>query len=141
MELWTSLSSSLEKALPKDEFDTWIKPLSAKKEGKFIKLSAPNDFILNHVKENYLSDIEKLVPSTLNLSIKFNIMDKSTFVEKLDRPDNQNPGLVESFTFDNFVEGKSNHMALAASKQVALNPQGDYNPLSVSYTHLTLPTT
>ncbi|URQ72242.1 chromosomal replication initiator protein DnaA [SAR86 cluster bacterium] len=131
MELWTSLSSSLEKALPKDEFDTWIKPLSAKKEGKFIKLSAPNDFILNHVKENYLSDIEKLVPSKLNLSIKFNIMDKSTFVEKLDRPDNQNPGLVESFTFDNFVEGKSNHMALAASKQVALNPQGDYNPLFI----------
>ena len=131
MELWTSLSSSLEKALPKDEFDTWIKPLSAKKEGKFIKLSAPNDFILNHVKENYLSDIEKLVPSKLNLSIKFNIMDKSTFVEKLDRPDNKNPGLVESFTFDNFVEGKSNHMALAASKQVALNPQGDYNPLFI----------
>ena len=131
MELWTSLSSSLEKALPKDEFDTWIKPLSAKKEGKFIKLSAPNDFILNHVKENYLSDIEKLVPSKLNLSIKFNIMDKSTFVEKLDRLDNQNPGLVESFTFDNFVEGKSNHMALAASKQVALNPQGDYNPLFI----------
>ena len=131
LELWTSLSSSLEKALPKDEFDTWIKPLSAKKEGKFIKLSAPNDFILNHVKENYLSDIEKLVPSKLNLSIKFNIMDKSTFVEKLDRLDNQNPGLVESFTFDNFVEGKSNHMALAASKQVALNPQGDYNPLFI----------
>ena len=131
MELWTSLSSSLEKALPKDEFDTWIKPLSAKKEGKFIKLSAPNDFILNHVKENYLSEIEKLVPSKLNLSIKFNVMDKSTFVEKLDRPDNKNPGLVESFTFDNFVEGKSNHMALAASKQVALNPQGDYNPLFI----------
>ena len=131
MELWTSLSSSLEKALPKDEFDTWIKPLSAKKEGKFIKLSAPNDFILNHVKENYLSDIENLVPSKLNLSIKFNLMDKSTFVEKLDRPDNKNPGLVESFTFDNFVEGKSNHMALAASKQVALNPQGDYNPLFI----------
>jgi len=131
LELWTSLSSSLEKALPKDEFDTWIKPLSAKKEGKFIKLSAPNDFILNHVKENYLSEIEKLVPSKLNLSIKFNVMDKSTFVEKLDRPDNKNPGLVESFTFDNFVEGKSNHMALAASKQVALNPQGDYNPLFI----------
>ena len=131
MELWTSLSSSLEKTLPKDEFDTWIKPLSAKKEGKFIKLSAPNDFILNHVKENYLSDIENLVPSKLNLSIKFNLMDKSTFVEKLDRPDNKNPGLVESFTFDNFVEGKSNHMALAASKQVALNPQGDYNPLFI----------
>ena len=41
------------------------------------------------------------------------------------------PGLVESFVFDTFVEGKSNHLALAASKQVAQNPTGDYNPLFI----------
>jgi chromosomal replication initiator protein len=37
--------------------------------------------------------------------------------------------LVESYTFDNFVEGKSNQLALAASRQVAENPGGAYNPL------------
>ena len=41
------------------------------------------------------------------------------------------PGLVQGFTFDTFVEGKSNHMALAAAKQVAANPKGDYNPLFI----------
>ena len=85
--------------------------LTAKKEGKFIKLSAPNDFILNHVKENYLPDMEKHISKNSNLTIHFNMMDKSTFVEKLDKSERYNPGLVESFTFDNFVEGKSNHMA------------------------------
>ena len=88
MELWTSLSSALKKTLPKDEFDTWIKPLTAKKEGKFIKLSAPNDFILNHVKENYLPDMEKHISKNSNLTIHFNMMDKSTFVEKLDKSEN-----------------------------------------------------
>ena len=77
LELWTSLSSALKKSLPKDEFDTWIKPLTAKKEGKFIKLSAPNDFILNHVKENYLSDMENHISKNSNLTIHFNMMDKS----------------------------------------------------------------
>ncbi len=37
--------------------------------------------------------------------------------------------LVENYTFDNFVEGKSNQLALAAAGQVAENPGGSYNPL------------
>jgi len=34
-----------------------------------------------------------------------------------------------NYTFDNFVEGKSNQMARAAATQVALNPGDPYNPL------------
>ncbi len=33
------------------------------------------------------------------------------------------------FTFDNFIEGKSNQLAKAASLQVVENPAGSYNPL------------
>ena len=37
--------------------------------------------------------------------------------------------LNETFTFETFVEGKSNQLARAASMQVAENPGGAYNPL------------
>ena len=37
--------------------------------------------------------------------------------------------LVENYTFDNFIEGKSNQLALAAAKQIAQNPGDSYNPL------------
>lgn len=37
--------------------------------------------------------------------------------------------LIENYTFDTFVEGKSNQLARAASMQVAENPGGAYNPL------------
>ncbi len=37
--------------------------------------------------------------------------------------------LVDNYTFDNFVEGKSNQLALAAARQVAENPGESYNPL------------
>ena len=37
--------------------------------------------------------------------------------------------LVENYTFDTFVEGKSNQLALAAARQVAENPGESYNPL------------
>jgi chromosomal replication initiator protein len=37
--------------------------------------------------------------------------------------------LTEGYTFDSFVEGKSNQLARAAARQVADNPGGAYNPL------------
>ena len=40
-------------------------------------------------------------------------------------------GLRSAFPFDNFVEGKSNQLAKAASVQVAENPGGAYNPLFI----------
>ena len=39
------------------------------------------------------------------------------------------PNLVDNYRFDNFVEGKSNQLALAAARQVAENPGESYNPL------------
>ena len=39
--------------------------------------------------------------------------------------------LNNEFTFDNFVEGKSNQLAFAAAQQVAENPGGSYNPLFI----------
>lgn len=39
--------------------------------------------------------------------------------------------LNATFTFDSFVEGKSNQLALAAARQVAENPGGSYNPLFI----------
>jgi len=39
------------------------------------------------------------------------------------------PQLVDNYTFDNFIEGKSNQLALAAARQVAQNPGESYNPL------------
>lgn len=37
--------------------------------------------------------------------------------------------LVDNYTFQSFVEGKSNQLALAAAQQVAENPGDSYNPL------------
>jgi len=39
--------------------------------------------------------------------------------------------LNEAFTFDSFVQGKSNQLALAAAQQVSDNPGGSYNPLFI----------
>ena len=53
----------------------------------------------------------------------------SGHAETARRLDTQRSNLNRSFTFDNFVEGKSNQLARAASSQVGENPGGAYNPL------------
>ncbi len=132
MKFWSECTEKLEAKLSQEEFNTWIKPLQADINKNDLEISAPNDFVLTYVKENLGQIIENLVNnSDETLNVKFKTLDKSTFVEKLNVTEENPPGLVQNFTFDTFVEGKSNHMALAAAKQVAANPKGDYNPLFI----------
>lgn len=44
---------------------------------------------------------------------------------------NHQSNINQTFTFESFVEGKSNQLALAASRQIAENPGGSYNPLFI----------
>ena len=132
MKFWSECTEKLEAKLSQEEFNTWIKPLKADINENNLEISAPNDFVLTYVKENLGQIIESLVnKSDDSLIVKFKTLDKSTFVEKLNVSEQNKPGLVQNFTFNTFVEGKSNHMALAAAKQVAANPKGDYNPLFI----------
>jgi len=132
LKFWSDCTEKLEAKLSQEEFNTWIKPLRADIKESNLEITAPNDFVLTYVKENLGQIIENLVyKSDESLVVKFKTLDKSTFVEKLNVTEENKPGLVQNFTFDTFVEGKSNHMALAAAKQVAANPKGDYNPLFI----------
>ena len=132
LKFWSECTEKLEAKLSQEEFNTWIKPLKADLNKNDLEISAPNDFVLTYVKENLGQIIENLVNSSnQSLNVIFKTLDKSTFVEKLSVNTTETPGLVQTFTFNSFVEGKSNHMALAAAKQVAANPKGDYNPLFI----------
>ena len=50
---------------------------------------------------------------------------------KADVTPGQTSFLIEGYTFQSFVEGKSNQLARAAAQQVAQNPGGAYNPLFI----------
>ena len=134
MKTWNQISKKLEKRLSQDEFNTWIRPLQGEIKENSLEISAPNDFVLNYVSNNLKDHITDVL-SSQDTKIVFKDRNKSTFVDKyVEKPSNRgknSSNLVESFVFDAFVEGKSNHLALAASKQVAQNPTGDYNPLFI----------
>lgn len=134
MELWNKCSEKLENKLSQEDFNTWIRPLKASIEKNTLELVAPNDFILDYIEKNYTEDIKQVLKSLSKKSIDlvFKTHTKETFVDKYKNDTkSEDTKLVPSYVFETFVEGKSNHVALAASKQVASNPKGDYNPLFI----------
>ena len=133
MDLWNKCSKKLENRMSQEDFNTWIRPLKAKIYKNSLELVAPNDFILDYIEKNFAEDISKTVKSQAKNSINlvFKTHTKETFVDKYKKSKSSGANLVGGYTFNSFVEGKSNHLALAAAKQVAANPKGDYNPLFI----------
>ena len=134
MEFWNKCSEKLENKLSQEDFNTWIRPLKGNLNKNTLEIVAPNDFILNYVETNLSDEIMQMIKkqSKKDISLVFKTLTKETFVDKYsNNKKSEDTKLVPSYVFDTFVEGKSNHVALAASKQVALNPRGDYNPLFI----------
>ena len=53
---WNHGLRHFEKALPAQQYKTWIQPLQAHLDGENIVVSAPNRFVLEWVKDKFLDD-------------------------------------------------------------------------------------
>tara|TARA_B100001093_G_scaffold46598_1_gene39563 strand:+ start:1315 stop:2619 length:1305 start_codon:yes stop_codon:yes gene_type:complete len=131
--------------LPGSEFKTWILPLQLVNENSGICLLAPNKFIRDTVNRKYLLQIkQRLTQYGLNdneLTVKIGGSDIAKETPSLKISGNSNTfatrekffpllELNKEFTFDSFVEGRSNQLARAAALQVSENVGGSsYNPL------------
>lgn len=58
---WQSCVSCLKNELPSQQFNTWIRPLHAESSANELKLYAPNRFVLDWVKDKFLSRITELL--------------------------------------------------------------------------------
>lgn len=144
-ELWQQCICQLESELTEQQFNTWIMPLQANLQNNTLQLLAPNRFVMDWVRKNFLSQIEQLVSrldDTNSLSVNISIgsqQTKSPSGDKLNDSMSDAParrsvypsGLNESQVFENYVEGKSNQLARAASIQVSNHPGSEYNPLYI----------
>ncbi len=145
--LWNYCVTKLEDEIPSQQFNTWIRPLQAVEQGNELKLLAPNRFVLDWVREHFLSKIESTIenePSKQLWSVSLEIGSKPTEsknstktfqssvpVKAKSRKNNVPCNLNSAFVFDTFVEGKSNQLAKAASIQVSENVGRAYNPLFI----------
>ena len=149
LHFWGECKKTLEKDLTVEEYSTWIAPLMLEENNGSNPLSysvlAPNKFISDWVEDNYGPTIKErlsAITSNRDLNLQFEIYvdyqktdkkeekdSESTPARKLVSPKKSN--LIPEFTFGSFVEGKSNHIALAASTQIGEGLKNSYNPLFI----------
>jgi len=156
---WLLCLEYFKKELSPQQFNTWIKPLqfSLSSVQSELILVAPNRFVLQWVKDNFLTCIEQRAQNHFSRKILFqlkideNTIDTTVALKKADKtvaspvltPENSIPvsrrhsteknksRLNPSFNFDTFVNGKANQLARAGAIQVAERPGVAYNPLFI----------
>jgi chromosomal replication initiator protein len=148
---WDYCLNRLKSELNHQQFNTFILPLQANFIEHNIQLFAPNRFVRDWINKNHLDLILKLITESgyKDIRLQFSIGSKdqektspSIFYQpNIELNESKNSlaftkantasGLISHFTFDNFIEGKSNQMARAAASQISQHPGNVYNPLFI----------
>lgn len=142
---WLSCLTYFEKELTAQQFNTWIKPLKFIPEDDSLLLVAPNRFVMQWIKERFLTRIQKMAEQYFSkpVSLVLSLPEKSTAkpvpadkpmvtMVTVAKPASKTLSrLNPSFSFDTFVTGKANELARAAAIQVAEHPGTAYNPLFI----------
>lgn len=177
--IWNQCLERLANELTAQQYNTWIRPLSAVSDDSELNIIAPNRFVLDWVSKRFLVQIERIcadltpeAPINVQINIgkpvsrankdataekspRAQLAEMAAIAAKKERQKEaekpaqkedprhtarrkedlpniiRNASLNPAFTFETFVEGKSNQLGRAASFQVAENPGGAYNPLFI----------
>jgi len=145
LALWEKCLKKLESEIDDHDFHTWIRPLTTKDNDIDFKLYAPNRFIKDWLIDNIEAQLTTTVQHFAGKDISVHVVldnaqrEVSPQNTHLSEPAGEtvvsNPFgtnvLNGAFTFENHIEGKSNQIARAATKQVSENPGTAYNPLFI----------
>ena len=148
--LWSQCLRVLQAELPEQQFNTWIRPLQAEDDGSVLRLLAPNRFVVDWLQQHHLQRILQLIEEAGGgTELQIEIGSRSPPISassgrlsggeqrptpRLIQVSSQSPvapRLNPAFTFESFVEGKSNQLARAAASQISENPGLSYNPLFI----------
>ena len=144
--LWNRCIRDLQAELPEQQFNTWIRPLQAVEDEGRLRLLAPNRFVVDWLQEHYIQRILEILDgsgSETELVVEVGSRESApqprgpspTRMTGMPSPERAAATMASrlnpAFTFQTFVEGKSNQLARAAASQVGENPGTSYNPLFI----------
>jgi len=155
LALWQICLDELSQELPEQQFNTWIKPLTALVAEDFSKVTifVGNRFKLDWIRAQYVGKLSAMLERlqgqkmTVELALATREAPVKTAYSVVkaaqdaaaaaSEPVDESPvngfknRLNTALTFDNLVEGSANRMARAAAMHVASMPGHLYNPLFI----------
>jgi chromosomal replication initiator protein len=153
--LWQTCVDQLAQELPEQQFNTWIRPLSAQVADDLSKVTlfVANRFKLDWIRAQYSTRISSLLEKFSGQTIPVELalaprevaaksqalqrsldplpIEEATEVGEERTANSLKNRLNTSLTFDTLIEGTANRMARAAAMHVAGMPGHLYNPLFI----------
>ncbi|HEX7705656.1 MAG TPA: chromosomal replication initiator protein DnaA [Thermoanaerobaculia bacterium] len=140
MSTWSQVLSRIEQVVDQSEYDTWLAPTRfLGQKGDTIDISVPSQRYVEEIRERFGAQIRTflnemtLEPVQVHFIVESRTVDDLPLQQPLPPPKDELPTAVFNprYTFDTFVVGNSNQLAYAASKSIAENPSGSFNPLFI----------
>ncbi len=142
LQIWNDCIDQLRDHIPAADINTWLTPLHPVQRDNTLKLLAPNRYVRDYVRKNFLIPIENAFQGMNSGTglVQVEIGGHgSGFAPTADAPtpDHSPPqpyagGIMDpDHTFEKHVEGSSNQLARAAALQVGKSPGRSYNPLFI----------
>jgi chromosomal replication initiator protein len=143
MNIWKQVLDRLEHFVDRTEYVTWFAPTRfLAQKGETIDVSVPSPRFVDAIRDRYGAQIrtilDELSTDDQAMQIRF-VADADSTSEPASHAAAPPPAHVDypqsvfnpRYRFDTFVVGKSNELAFAASKSIAENPSGSFNPLFI----------
>jgi chromosomal replication initiator protein len=139
-DLWRRCLSRLEAEFSAEDIHTYLAPLQVSEDAAGLTLWAPNGYTMETVRERFVDEILRVLDhlGAGAVAVTVQVGGRSNGREAPRAPvrgvvpaprSNAVANIDPNYTFENFVEGKSNQLGKAAATQVAMNPGRAYNPL------------
>ena len=153
---WSETLSSIKERTNKGNYNLWFRPIKlGELNDEKLHLMVPNTFMRDWLRDNYADVIERELHKTTGMNCSVVIEAEASPTPPADPLEGKRPArpakrtvsrttprgaasnqtrlqlLNPRFTFDNFVKGPSNQFAFEASRAVANQPGGSYNPLTI----------
>ena len=139
-DLWRRCLSRLEAEFSVEDVQMYLAPLQVSEGEGGLTLWAPNAYTMETVRERFLDPILRVleriggapVAVDLQVGVRPSARDAARPVLRSAKATPERgveSNLDPNYTFETFVEGKSNQLGKAAAMQVAQNPGRAYNPL------------
>ena len=160
-DLWHACTERLAQEIPEQQFNTWIRPLSARvsDSGDKVTLAVANRFKMDWIRAQYAGKITAALEAAAGRQVALELtlapreaaqrttlpaagrspagIQPPVFAELPEPPapepkvETHKHRLNTALTFATLVEGSANRMARAAAMHVAHNPGVLYNPLFI----------
>ncbi len=138
---WVKCLQFIRKSLPKQVFDTWFTSLTFVdfRNNKLV-VGAPTSFVIEYIEGQFIGIIREAIYKSFGTGVELHyrvvqaVNETAASEENSEKPAPQalpqanqplppiNPLLNAHYTFDSFVEGSSNKLALSVAKAIAEKP-------------------